>query len=116
MEVAVTESSYETFMSEAEIIIQKYTDLNPLLALWRCNQPMPFDLQNEVEMILVGVPDENKPSLPSDLIVFRVWLSPSAAHVDFINGSYSEYSRVPFGDGNKPIDYVEKLARKLPTI
>lgn len=112
----MAKSTLGTFMSEAEKVLRKYADQNPNLAVWRCKQPLSLYPGREVEMILVGMPDEKEPSKPTSLIVFRTWLDGRSASIEFTNGEDSESRFTPFGGGWVPIEELEKLAKKLPDL
>lgn len=104
-------------MQSAERILRKYAGQNPNLAVWHCKMPTPRHPDFEVDMLLVGMPDDTKPEQPSDLLVFQTYFTGSESLTmelfDEVGGRSSSLMTYL---SNKPLKELEEYAKVLPTL
>jgi len=111
-------SAEETFMDEAERIVQQYANQNKSLTVWRGqyeNQSGSSKLSAR-DTIIVGLSDNKNLNQTPDISIMVIYLNFSA-QINFHTGSENDTSQsCPFGGGHSPIKEVTELAKKLPNI
>ncbi len=107
--MAEAEPKPADYVDAAEGILRKYAAQNPNLGVWRV-KVMTRDV------IVVGMPDESNPSVPSDLVVLSTHLEGGVARIEFLASDLESRRSVPFGGGWDPLEELEKLAHLLSTI
>lgn len=104
----------QEFMDKAEILVRKYAKPNQNLKVWRCERSHRKDpKRGQFDTILAGVPDENRPQEPSELIVFIV--QEDLDNYVFIgHDSGSMYG--PIEEVASLISYLREHIQKLPNL
>lgn len=106
----------ETFMDEAEEILRATVNENKLfLEVWRCEMPLT-DMSgrfNEIDAILVGVPNKENHFKPSSCILLRVYIERRDAIIHFEQGNKLDKSIIPLDQGWEPIEDLDEFSEKL---
>jgi len=102
----------ERFVDEAEKILRVGAEKKGL-AVWRgrCTGFL-FPRDQEMECVLVGLPDENNPPAKSS-VEFALSIDRNGT-LQFDRGDFS--ARVPFGGGWHPLIFIELQIATLPDL
>jgi hypothetical protein len=109
-------------MGDVEKIVREEVVKNPNLATWRCKMPLPYYPDKQVEMVLVGMPDDEKPDVPSSLIVFRGYVDQMGMHKRTIfefepgEGYVSGSLDAPFEHIKQNLSALRDILHPLPNL